>query len=97
MTDPAMKRVVSEIVRSPEDKRVYRGLEFTNGLKAVLISDPTTDKSSAGLDVNIGRVFTHSAYLGPRQPPRPILNPETPLVSPSSYFSTGVSTYLLIL
>uniref|UniRef100_A0A673X2A1 Insulin-degrading enzyme n=1 Tax=Salmo trutta TaxID=8032 RepID=A0A673X2A1_SALTR len=54
MTDPAMKRVVSEIVRSPEDKRVYRGLEFTNGLKAVLISDPTTDKSSAGLDVNIG-------------------------------------------
>uniref|UniRef100_A0A4W5RA02 Insulin-degrading enzyme n=2 Tax=Hucho hucho TaxID=62062 RepID=A0A4W5RA02_9TELE len=54
MTDPAMKRVVSEIVRSPEDTRVYRGLEFTNGLKAVLISDPTTDKSSAGLDVNIG-------------------------------------------
>ncbi|XP_023863299.1 insulin-degrading enzyme isoform X1 [Salvelinus sp. IW2-2015] len=54
MTDPAVKRVVSEIVRSPEDKRVYRGLEFNNGLKAVLISDPTTDKSSAGLDVNIG-------------------------------------------
>ncbi|XP_029496768.1 insulin-degrading enzyme-like isoform X2 [Oncorhynchus nerka] len=54
MTDPAVKRVVSEIVRSPEDKRVYRGLEFNNGLRAVLISDPTTDKSSAGLDVNIG-------------------------------------------
>ena len=69
MTDPAVKRVVSEIVRSPEDKRVYRGLEFNNGLKAVLISDPTTDKSSAGLDVNIGTVFTHSTYLGRRQPP----------------------------
>ncbi|KAM3862520.1 insulin-degrading enzyme isoform 2-T2 [Diretmus argenteus] len=54
MTDPAVKRVVSDIVRSPEDKRVYRGLEFTNGLKAVLISDPTTDKSSAALDVQIG-------------------------------------------
>ena len=55
MTDPAVKRVVSDIIRSPEDKRLYRGLEFTNGLKAVLISDPTTDKSSAALDVQIGR------------------------------------------
>uniref|UniRef100_A0A8C7Z280 Insulin-degrading enzyme n=1 Tax=Oryzias sinensis TaxID=183150 RepID=A0A8C7Z280_9TELE len=54
MTDPAVQRVVSEIVRSPEDKRVYRGLEFSNGLKAMLISDPTTDKASAALDVHIG-------------------------------------------
>uniref|UniRef100_A0A673HXW9 Insulin-degrading enzyme-like n=1 Tax=Sinocyclocheilus rhinocerous TaxID=307959 RepID=A0A673HXW9_9TELE len=54
MSDPAVKRVVSDINRSPEDKREYRGLEFTNGLKAVLISDPTTDKSSAALDVHIG-------------------------------------------
>lgn len=55
MTDPAVNRVVSDIIRSPEDKRVYRGLEFTNGLKAMLISDPTTDKSSAALDVQIGK------------------------------------------
>ncbi|XP_075906176.1 insulin-degrading enzyme isoform X2 [Nelusetta ayraudi] len=54
MTDTAVRRVVSDIIRSPEDKRVYRGLEFTNGLKAMLISDPTTDKSSAALDVHIG-------------------------------------------
>uniref|UniRef100_A0A8B9HEJ4 Insulin-degrading enzyme n=1 Tax=Astyanax mexicanus TaxID=7994 RepID=A0A8B9HEJ4_ASTMX len=54
MSDPAVKRVVSTIIRSPEDKREYRGLEFTNGLKAILISDPTTDKSSAALDVHIG-------------------------------------------
>uniref|UniRef100_A0A3Q3AY03 Insulin-degrading enzyme n=1 Tax=Kryptolebias marmoratus TaxID=37003 RepID=A0A3Q3AY03_KRYMA len=53
MTDPAVRRVISDIIRSPEDKRVYRGLEFTNGLKAMLISDPTTDKSSAALDVHI--------------------------------------------
>ncbi|XP_051504314.1 insulin-degrading enzyme isoform X2 [Myxocyprinus asiaticus] len=54
MSDPAVKRVVSTIIRSPEDKREYRGLEFTNGLKAILISDPTTDKSSAAMDVHIG-------------------------------------------
>lgn len=60
MTDPAVKRVVCDIIKSPEDKRVYRGLEFTNGLKAVLISDPTTDKSSAALDVHIGRLACFS-------------------------------------
>ena len=55
MTDLAVvNRVVSDIVHPPEDKRLYRGLEFTNGLKAVLISDPTTDKSAAALDVHIG-------------------------------------------
>ena len=37
------------------ESEVYRGLEFTNGLKAMLISDPTTDKSSAALDVQIGK------------------------------------------
>lgn len=84
-----MKRVVSEIVRSPEDKRVYRGLEFTNGLKAVLISDPTTDKSSAGLDVNIGAVFTTSS-LGSRQSPSPILNTRTPGL-PLIIFPQGTS------
>lgn len=56
MSDPAVKKVVSDIIRSPEDKREYRGLEFTNGLKAILISDPTTDKSSAALDVHIGNL-----------------------------------------
>ncbi|MEQ2210136.1 hypothetical protein XENOCAPTIV_008851 [Xenoophorus captivus] len=54
MTEAAVSRVVTAIIRSPEDKRDYRGLEFTNGLKAMLISDPTTDKSSAALDVHIG-------------------------------------------
>ncbi|XP_062374987.1 insulin-degrading enzyme isoform X2 [Sardina pilchardus] len=64
MTDPAVKRVASDIIKSPEDKRVYRGLEFTNGLKAVLISDPTTDKSSAALDVHIGSLSDPSNISG---------------------------------
>lgn len=63
MTDPAVQRVVSEIIRSPEDKRVYRGLEFTNGLKAILISDPTTDKSSAALDVQIGNIIISIVFF----------------------------------
>ncbi|XP_071337418.1 insulin-degrading enzyme isoform X2 [Trachinotus anak] len=82
MTDPAVKRVVSDIIRSPEDKRVYRALEFTNGLKAMLISDPTTDKSSAALDVHIGSLSDpanisglahfceHMLFLGTKKYPK---------------------------
>ncbi|XP_061692661.1 insulin-degrading enzyme isoform X2 [Syngnathoides biaculeatus] len=64
MTDSALKSVVADIIRSPEDKRVYRGLEFNNGLKAMLISDPTTDKSSAALDVHIGSLSDPANIAG---------------------------------
>ncbi|CAG9789778.1 unnamed protein product [Diatraea saccharalis] len=42
------------IVKSQEDKRDYRGLLLANRLKVLLVSDPTTDKSAAALDVNVG-------------------------------------------
>ncbi|XP_068423658.1 insulin-degrading enzyme isoform X4 [Clinocottus analis] len=82
MNDPAVNRVIGDIIRSPEDKRVYRGLEFTNGLKAMLISDPTTDKSSAALDVQIGSLSDpanisglahfceHMLFLGTKKYPK---------------------------
>ncbi|CAG9861187.1 unnamed protein product [Phyllotreta striolata] len=43
-----------DIVKSEEDKRVYRGLELTNLMKVLLVSDPVTDKSAAAMDVNVG-------------------------------------------
>ncbi|XP_037127776.1 insulin-degrading enzyme isoform X1 [Syngnathus acus] len=64
MIDPALKSVVADIIRSPEDKRLYRGLEFNNGLRAMLISDPTTDKSSAALDVHIGSLSDPANIAG---------------------------------
>jgi insulysin len=54
MNNPAIKRIENHIIKSPEDKREYRGLELANGIKVLLVSDPTTDKSSAALDVHIG-------------------------------------------
>lgn len=36
------------------DDRSYRFIQLPNGLKALLIHDPTTDKAAAALDVNIG-------------------------------------------
>ncbi|KAJ8896493.1 hypothetical protein PR048_001837 [Dryococelus australis] len=52
----AVKRQVDNIVKSAEDKRLYRALELTNDLKVLLISDGTTDKSAASLDVNVGHL-----------------------------------------
>ena len=55
MVNPKVKLVENNIVKSAEDKRAYRGLELSNGLKVLLVSDPSTDKSSAAIDVHIGK------------------------------------------
>jgi insulysin len=46
---------VNDIIKSAEDKRLYRCLGLQNDMKVLLISDTTTDKSSASLDVNVGK------------------------------------------
>ena len=67
----AVKRSYDNVEKSEEDKRLYRGLELNNGIKVgiwsiptliktriqvLLISDETTDKSAAALDVHIGHM-----------------------------------------
>lgn len=47
-------RVYDHITQSESDKNLYRGLELNNGMKVLLISDPTTDKSAAALNVQVG-------------------------------------------
>jgi len=44
------------IIKSEQDKRSYRGLLLDNGMKVLLVSDPTTDKSAAALEVNVGHM-----------------------------------------
>lgn len=45
-----------QIAKASEDKRNYRGLQLENGLKILLVSDPTTDKAAAAMDVNVGHM-----------------------------------------
>ncbi|XP_041476883.1 insulin-degrading enzyme-like isoform X1 [Lytechinus variegatus] len=52
--NPAVAKEYENIIKSAEDKRLYRGLQLNNGMKIVLISDPTTEKSAAALDVHVG-------------------------------------------
>ncbi|XP_014206136.1 insulin-degrading enzyme isoform X2 [Copidosoma floridanum] len=51
---PKEPRRFNNIIKSPNDKRDYRGLILDNKLKVLLISEPGTDKSAASLDVNVG-------------------------------------------
>ncbi|XP_025418538.1 insulin-degrading enzyme-like isoform X2 [Sipha flava] len=56
--NPAMSEKVEQriddIEKSLGDSRIYRGLILKNGLTALLISDPDTDKSAASLSVAVG-------------------------------------------
>jgi insulysin len=44
----------SRFLKSTLDDRKYRAIRLENGLEALLVSDPTTEKSSCALDVNVG-------------------------------------------
>lgn len=50
-----VERRIDDIDKSIGDSRVYRGLVMKNGLIALLISDPDTDKSAASLSVAVGK------------------------------------------
>lgn len=47
-------RNIVEPTKSAEDDRNYRLVELPNQLQALLVSDPTTDKAAASMDVGIG-------------------------------------------
>ncbi|XP_060867052.1 insulin-degrading enzyme isoform X2 [Metopolophium dirhodum] len=49
-----VERRIDDIEKSIGDSRIYRGLVMKNGLTALLISDPDTDKSAASLSVAVG-------------------------------------------
>ena len=52
------------IVKSSQDKRVYRGLLLDNHLKCLLVSDPSTDRSAASVDVHSGYMVDPKEFPG---------------------------------
>jgi insulysin len=54
---------ISKVIKSENDTRDYRYLTLGNGLKVLLISDMSTKKSAAALNVNIG------SHQNPKQRP----------------------------
>ncbi len=51
-----------EVTKSVEDKRDYKGYILPNKLKVILVSDPSTEKSAAAVDVNIGTYRSQMAF-----------------------------------
>lgn len=53
-----------DLERSLLDDRQYRIVRLGNGLEALLIHDPTTDKSSAAMDVRVGHLSDPEQFQG---------------------------------
>jgi insulysin len=53
-TGPWQASLASDITVSPNDSRSYSLVTLENGLRALLVSDPETDKAAVSLDVNVG-------------------------------------------
>ncbi|AZZ91125.1 peptidase M16 [Hahella sp. KA22] len=78
-----MPSVNNNIAKSPNDKRLYRAVTLDNGLQALLISDPETDKAAAAIDVDVGsgadpvgreglaHFLEHMLFLGTEKYPQP--------------------------
>ena len=64
MTDAPESPTVVSVEQSPQDDRSYRHLVLPNGLSVLLCSDPSTDKSSAALDVRVGHLSDPSSLPG---------------------------------
>ncbi|KAL6254547.1 hypothetical protein P5V15_014600 [Pogonomyrmex californicus] len=64
LTHKRVEKRFDDITKSHNDKRLYRGLLLSNKMKVLLISDPTTNKSAAAMDVNTGNYPTkYITYL----------------------------------
>lgn len=59
-----VKKIFTEIPKSPRDDRQYRGLQLKNEMKVLVISDPSTDKSAAAMDVHIGNLSDPDDFPG---------------------------------
>ena len=53
-----------DLIKSESDKRSYKLLSLGNGIRAILISDPDTDKSAASLDVHVGAALDPKPLFG---------------------------------
>ncbi len=72
-----------QVIKSPNDQRQYRHIQLDNHLDVLLISDPSTDKAAASLDVYIGsyqnaadreglaHFLEHMLFLGTKSYPNP--------------------------
>lgn len=74
---------LENVIVNPSSDRTYRAISLSNGLRAVLIHDPDTDKAAASLDIQVGsgqdplhrqgmaHFLEHMLFLGTEPYPEP--------------------------
>jgi insulysin len=94
-------------VSSTGDDRAYRVLELSNKLKAVIVSDPNTDRAAASLEVGVGQFqdpialpglahfCEHMLFLGTEKFPDE--NSYSSFLSSHGGNSNGISYFIIIL
>lgn len=60
----ALPEVKTQIVKSPNDRRLYQSIILDNQLEVVLVSDPSIEKSAAALSVKVGSFQEPEAFGG---------------------------------
>jgi hypothetical protein len=50
-----IKSQTEDIIKPEDDKRSYRGIELTNGLKILLVSDENLLSAFVSMEVNVGK------------------------------------------
>ena len=77
------EKQTNSVVKSANDQRDYHRITLSNNLDVLLISDPTTDKAAASLDIYLGsyqnprdreglaHFLEHMLFLGTEQFPEP--------------------------
>lgn len=82
LTAALTPQAAETVIKSPNDHRSYASFRLANGLKAVVISDPRTDKAAAALAVAVGsgldpadrpglaHFLEHMLFLGTRKYPQ---------------------------
>ena len=54
MASSSVERVAEKLDKPELDDRSYRVIKLANGLEALVVHDPETDKSSASVSVDVG-------------------------------------------
>ncbi|KAG5439622.1 hypothetical protein PCANB_002199 [Pneumocystis canis] len=63
-TTLSAKIIREDFEKSPLDELSYRLIELPNGIEVLLISDPTSNKAAASVDVKVGSMHDPNDYLG---------------------------------
>lgn len=67
---PSFSVFEGSIQKPEKDDRDYRLIRLENGLKAMIIHDPTADKAAASLDVTVGHLHDPVSSIRPRSASR---------------------------